>query len=207
MTSFFRLGSSVDRIDGTKLESKMGTQNVKRDGVIFLQAKSDDELSREKAWIDAGRVWLHHRDGFAGASLVKGGAGDEEGRVRVRLDAGGQVLTVDEDELDKANPPQFDQAEDLANLRHLNESSLLHTLRQRYAASLPHTYAGQSLVVINPVAPLAVYSERVSCRHSFTGFDSFLRLRIRAHSGTSSTRFQLDVYLNFFSFLKVVQLH
>merc|ERR1711911_535167 len=64
----------------------------------------------------------------------------------------------------KANPPQFDQTEDLANLRHLNESSVLHTIRQRYASSLPHTYAGQSLIVVNPVSPLAVYSERVSHR-------------------------------------------
>ena len=133
--------------------------------LLLPQAKSDDELAREKAWIEAGRVWLHYREGFAAASLLNGTdhpAG--EGKVRVKLESSGELLTVDEDEIDKANPPQFDQAEDLANLRHINESSLLHTLRQRYAANLPHTYAGQSLIVINPVAPLAVYSERVSCR-------------------------------------------
>lgn len=86
----------------------------------------------------------------------------EEGKVRLQLDATGQQVSVDEDEVVKANPPQFDLAEDLAQLRHLNEASLLHTIRCRYNASLPHTYAGQSLVVVNPVTPLAVYSERVT---------------------------------------------
>lgn len=62
----------------------------------------------------------------------------------------------------QANPPQFDRAEDLSQLRFLNESSVLHTLRQRYASNLIHTYAGESMIVINPVAPLAIYSEKVS---------------------------------------------
>jgi hypothetical protein len=62
----------------------------------------------------------------------------------------------------QANPPQFDRAEDLAHLRYLNESSVLHTLRQRYGSNLIHTYAGGSMVVINPMAPLAIYSEKVS---------------------------------------------
>jgi len=62
----------------------------------------------------------------------------------------------------QANPPQFDRAEDLAHLRYLNESSMLHTLRQRYGSNLIHTYAGGSMVVINPMAPLAIYSEKVS---------------------------------------------
>lgn len=60
----------------------------------------------------------------------------------------------------KANPPQFDKAEELSQLRFLNESSVLHTLRQRYASNLIHTYAGDSMIVINPVAPLAIYSEK-----------------------------------------------
>ncbi|KAI9561532.1 hypothetical protein GHT06_012491 [Daphnia sinensis] len=126
------------------------------------KAKSDDELTKEKEWIESGRVWLQHRDGFTSARLdATGDAPVEEGRVRLKLDGTGEVVSVDEDEVVKANPPQFDLAEDLAQLRHLNEASLLHTLRCRYAASLPHTYAGQSLIVINPVTPLAVYSERM----------------------------------------------
>ena len=119
--------------------------------------------------MDSGRVWLQYRDGFAAGRILKDAhdandANDAgEGKVRLQLESSGQVVVVDEDEVVKANPPQLDQAEDLANLRHVNESSVLHTIRQRYAASLPHTYAGQSLIVVNPVSPLAVYSERVRC--------------------------------------------
>lgn len=137
--------------------------------LFLVQGKSEDELLREKEWIDSGRVWLQHRDGFTPARLVPVAEDDEEmleeGKVRLKLDTTGEIVSVDEDEVVKANPPQFDLAEDLAQLRHLNEASLLHTLRCRYAASLPHTYAGQSLVVINPVSPLAVYSERVRNFH------------------------------------------
>lgn len=147
-------------------------------GVHFslTQAKSDDELTKEKEWIESGRVWLQHSDGFTSARLdAVGDAPVEEGRVRLKLDGTGEVVvSVDEDEVVKANPPQFDLAEDLAQLRHLNEASLLHTLRCRYAASLPHTYAGQSLIVINPVTPLAVYSERVNLNSILISYWIFL---------------------------------
>ncbi|CAG9818731.1 unnamed protein product, partial [Phaedon cochleariae] len=83
-------------------------------------------------------------------------------KLKIKLESTGDFLCVDEDDIEKANPPQFDRAEDLASLRHLNESSILHTLRQRYATNLIHTYAGCStLLIINPMAPLAIYSEKV----------------------------------------------
>ncbi|ETE56955.1 hypothetical protein L345_17333, partial [Ophiophagus hannah] len=44
-----------------------------------------------------------------------------------------------------ANPPSCDRLEELANLVYLNESSALHTLRQRYGGNLIHTYAGPNL--------------------------------------------------------------
>lgn len=44
---------------------------------------------------------------------------------------------------------------------YLNESSVLHTLRQRYGASLLHTYAGPSLLVLSPRGAPTVYSEKV----------------------------------------------
>ena len=70
-------------------------------------------------------------------------------------------LQVDEDDVEKANPPSFDKVEDLAQLRFLNESSVLHTLRQRYGNHLTHTFAGPTIISINPMAPLAIYSDKV----------------------------------------------
>lgn len=48
----------------------------------------------------------------------------------------------------QTNPPSLDQAEDLAALISLNECSVMNTLRQRFRARLPCTYAGPSLVAI-----------------------------------------------------------
>ena len=45
--------------------------------------------------------------------------------------------------------------------RYLNESSVLNVLRQRYGNNLIHTYAGPSIININPMANLAIYSEKI----------------------------------------------
>lgn len=63
--------------------------------------------------------------------------------------------------MERANPTGFDKVEDLAQLRYLNESSALHTLRQRYGNSLIHTFAGPTIIAINPMAPLSIYSDKV----------------------------------------------
>ncbi|XP_074037222.1 myosin heavy chain-like isoform X2 [Leptinotarsa decemlineata] len=124
-------------------------------------AKTDELLANEKLWLDAEKLWLMHRGGFA-AARKESGSSQEPGKLMIKLESTGELLCVDEDDIEKANPPQFDRAEDLASLRHLNESSILHTLRQRYATNLIHTYAGcGTLLVINPMAPLAIYSEKV----------------------------------------------
>ncbi|XP_049839804.1 unconventional myosin-XVIIIa isoform X2 [Schistocerca gregaria] len=129
-------------------------------------ARSEEQVS---AWLQsAEHVWLVHRAGFSAARRCPTPADSDSdgdaatsGKLRICLDATGDTLLVDEDDVEKANPPQFDRAEDLAHLRYLNESSVLHTLRQRYASNLIHTYAGPAMVVINPMAPLAIYSEKV----------------------------------------------
>jgi len=128
------------------------------------KAKSEDQLSHEKAWLEAENVWLVHRDGFAAGRQIKESEAGEplnEGKVRVKLDYNEEVIEVDEDDVEKANPPSFDRVEDLAQLRYLNESSVLHTLRQRYGNNLIHTYAGPSMITINPCNPLAIYSEKI----------------------------------------------
>lgn len=43
------------------------------------------------------------------------------------------MLMVREAELQPMNPPRFDLLEDMAMMTHLNEASVLHNLRQRYA--------------------------------------------------------------------------
>lgn len=91
-------------------------------------------------------------------------------RLVIELLHNGEQLTVDEDDTEKANPSHLDLVEDIAHLNHLNEASVLHCLRQRYANNLIHTAAGPVLMVVNPMAPLSLYSEKVKARQILTNF-------------------------------------
>uniref|UniRef100_A0A8C4W0W0 Unconventional myosin-XVIIIa n=1 Tax=Gopherus evgoodei TaxID=1825980 RepID=A0A8C4W0W0_9SAUR len=134
-----------------------------------LDAKTEEQITAEEAWYETDKVWLVHKDGFSLASQLRA---DEtsllpEGKVKVKLDHDGAVLEVDEDDVEKANPPSCDRVEDLANLVYLNESSVLHTVRQRYGGNLIHTYAGPTMLVVNPLSSPSMYSEKVM--HMFKG--------------------------------------
>ncbi|XP_032284330.1 unconventional myosin-XVIIIa isoform X8 [Phoca vitulina] len=130
--------------------------------------KTEEQIAAEEAWYETEKVWLVHKDGFSlGSQLKSEELSLSEGKVRVKLDHDGAILDVDEDDVEKANAPSCDRLEDLASLVYLNESSVLHTLRQRYGASLLHTYAGPSLLVLSPRGAPAVYSEKVM--HMFKG--------------------------------------
>ncbi|XP_061219472.1 unconventional myosin-XVIIIa isoform X3 [Neopsephotus bourkii] len=133
------------------------------------QAKTEEQIAAEEAWYETEKVWLVHRDGFSLGSQLRPEDGSPlpEGKVKVKLDHDGAILEVEEDDVEKANPPSCDRAEDLASLLYLNESSVLHTLRQRYGGNLLHTYAGPTMVIINPLSSPSMYSEKVM--HMFKG--------------------------------------
>lgn len=108
-------------------------------------------------------MWLVHRGGFCAAirSQSQQKAHLENHKVVVQLLHNGEKLTVDEDDIEKQNPTTMNQVEDICDLKHLNESSVLHCLRQRFGSNLIHTKAGPILIVVNPMAPLSLYSEKV----------------------------------------------
>lgn len=126
-------------------------------------------MASEKSFLSAERLWLIHRGGFISAFRLPSPESTSptvlspsgSGKIRIQLEETQEILSVDEDDVEKANPIQFDRVEDLSQLRYLNESSVLHTLRQRYAENLIHTYAGNNMLIINPMAPLAIYSDKV----------------------------------------------
>ncbi|XP_077168399.1 unconventional myosin-XVIIIa isoform X11 [Paroedura picta] len=134
-----------------------------------FDAKTEEQIAAEEAWYETDKVWLVHKDGFSLASQLKSDAAGllPDGKVKVKLDYDGAVLEVDEDDVEKANPPSCDRVEDLASLVYLNESSVLHTLRQRYGGNLVHTYAGPNMAIINPLSSPSMYSEKVM--HMFKG--------------------------------------
>lgn len=146
-----------------------------------LIQQHEDDNSEVSHWngnataSSADLVWLVHRGGFCLANVVRttttrpqslengGGSGTEAStKVVIELQHNGEQLTVEEDDVEKANPDGLDLVEDICQLGHLNEASVLHCLRQRYANNLIHTRAGPILMVVNPMAPLSLYSEKVS---------------------------------------------
>lgn len=128
-------------------------------GIIGIN-DSDVDIVDEAAQPE--RVWLVHRGGFTAAiRLPPSETAYEEHKLNVRLLHNGEQLTVDEDDIEKQNIPALDLAEDICELKYLNEASVLHCLRQRYASNLIHTKAGPTLLVVNPMAPLSLYSEKV----------------------------------------------
>ncbi|EXJ83919.1 myosin heavy chain [Capronia coronata CBS 617.96] len=77
-------------------------------------------------------------------------------KVLVQFESGAKV-EVDVEEVDKVNPAKFDKADDMAELTHLNEASVIHNLHTRYQSDLIYTYSGLFLVTINPYCPLPIY--------------------------------------------------
>uniref|UniRef100_F7EJE8 Uncharacterized protein n=1 Tax=Xenopus tropicalis TaxID=8364 RepID=F7EJE8_XENTR len=133
-----------------------------------FDAKTEEQISAEQHWYETEKVWLAHKDGFSLANKLKSESSNlPEGKLKIRLEHDGTTLDVDEDDVEKANPPSHDRVEDLASLVYLNESSVLHTLRQRYGANLIHTHAGTSMVIMNPMSSPSIYSEKVM--HMFKG--------------------------------------
>lgn len=65
---------------------------------------------------------------------------------------------MDAESVDKVNPAKFDKANDMAELTHLNEASVVHNLQTRYQSDLIYTYSGLFLVTVNPYCPLPIYT-------------------------------------------------
>ena len=63
---------------------------------------------------------------------------------------------VHEESVDKVNPAKFDKADDMAELTHLNEASVVHNLRMRYQADL---------IYVSPHYGLIYLTAHDCCRH------------------------------------------
>ncbi|GJN88159.1 hypothetical protein Rhopal_001124-T1 [Rhodotorula paludigena] len=111
------------------------------------------EWNQRKVWVpddDKGYVagWVVKDDPDAAISTVALASGDE-------------MRTVETDLLTRVNPPNFDGADDIADLTYLNEASVVHNLRLRYQRGDIYTYSGLFLVAVNPYRSLPIYTSAV----------------------------------------------
>ncbi|KAI0086656.1 myosin 5 [Irpex rosettiformis] len=89
----------------------------------------------------------------------------------VFVDERGKEVTIDttvkeikdgrEDLPPLRNPPLLETADDLATLSHLNEPSVLHTIRNRYAQHSIYTYSGIVLIAVNPFQRVTLYGPEI----------------------------------------------
>ncbi|XP_062417294.1 unconventional myosin-XVIIIa isoform X8 [Pungitius pungitius] len=153
---------------GSVEEHPVALLQASHSAALQSQVKTEEQIAAEQVWYGSEKVWLVHKNGFSLATIVKTEADTlPEGKVKIKLEHDGTLLEVDEDDVEKANPPSSNRSEDLASLLYLNESSVMHCLRQRYGGNLIHTYAGTNMVVINPLSTPSMYSEKVM--HMFKG--------------------------------------
>lgn len=57
------------------------------------------------------------------------------------------------------NPSTFDKVDDMSELTHLNEPSVLYNLENRYRDDMIYTYSGLFLVAINPYCNVKIYTQ------------------------------------------------
>lgn len=110
-----------------------------------------------KAWFPSST------DAYVGGRLIekKKGNGDKIQLIFELEDGSYQTVETTESALvdtrnaslpPLANPPMFEAAEDLTNLSHLNEPSILQAIKLRYSQKEIYTYSGIVLIATNPFA-------------------------------------------------------
>nr|XP_010969056.2 myosin-15 isoform X2 [Camelus bactrianus] len=133
------------------------------EAAAFLR-RSEAELGLLQATASDGKkkCWIRDvKNAYVEAEVT--GIGDDGGIIVETTD--GKSLSVKEDEIQQMNPPEFEMIEDVAMLAHLNEASVLHTLKRRYDHWMIYTYSGPSCVSINPHKWLPVYQEEVAAAY------------------------------------------
>ena len=79
--------------------------------------------------------------------------------VEVLFDSSGARHMLPPAQVLPQNGPEQDRTPDLAQLVHLSEPCLLHTLGCRYSEGAIYTYTGTILIALNPWRELSLYSE------------------------------------------------
>ncbi|CAK9435340.1 uncharacterized protein LODBEIA_P56950 [Lodderomyces beijingensis] len=110
-----------------------------------------------RAW-----VWLNNDQ----SQFLRGYVAEhlENGRCKVAIvgkdGAVESTVEVDQGSMESCNPPRFDMCNDMAELTHLNEPSVVYNLYLRYTKDSIYTYSGLFLVAVNPYKPLPIYDAR-----------------------------------------------
>ncbi|KAF9002046.1 myosin 5 [Cyathus striatus] len=126
----------------------------------------------ENIYSKGTRVWLEDKDqawiSAEVSSVTKGSDDaiklvltDERGKEITITTTGKEIKDGKEGLPPLRNPPLLETADDLATLSHLNEPSVLHTIRNRYAQHSIYTYSGIVLIAVNPFQRVTLYGPEI----------------------------------------------
>ncbi|KAG1147752.1 hypothetical protein G6F37_004290 [Rhizopus arrhizus] len=123
----------------------------------FVRPKLDNVLDavaqarfNEKKW-----VWVEDdHEGYVRGHILN----EDKDKIEIEYE-NGAIAFVNNSKLKAMNPPKFDMVDDMAELTHLNEPSVIHNLTVRYKAHHVYTYSGLFLVAVNPYKNLPIYTD------------------------------------------------
>ncbi|KAL7670095.1 hypothetical protein ACOME3_005033 [Neoechinorhynchus agilis] len=129
------------------------------DSLKYLQVSKEERLKDASTSFDGkNSVWIPDaKEGFL-AATIKSTSGN---KTTVIVDLTKEEKTVDKDKLEMMNPPKFNKCDDMADMTHLNDATVLANLRTRYASWMIYTYSGLFCVTINPYKRLPIYTEKM----------------------------------------------
>ncbi|KAK5991073.1 Myosin type-2 heavy chain 1 [Cladobotryum mycophilum] len=154
-SAFQRTGRSESR-NATPTSSTFAPSFIRDEEDMRPENDTVKGIEGENDFSGKRYVWLKDpQDAFVKAWVVEEMA---DNKILVQTETGGQK-EVDIESVDKVNPAKFDKANDMAELTHLNEASVVHNLLTRYQSDLIYTYSGLFLVTVNPYCPLPIYTD------------------------------------------------
>ncbi|KAG6861754.1 hypothetical protein C0995_012759 [Termitomyces sp. Mi166 len=126
----------------------------------------------ENIYSKGTRVWFEDKDlAWISAEVASVTKGPDDTFKLVFIDERGKEILINTTGKDikdgkeglppLRNPPLLETADDLATLSHLNEPSVLHTIRNRYAQHSIYTYSGIVLIAVNPFQRVTLYGPEI----------------------------------------------
>ncbi|CAE6431693.1 unnamed protein product [Rhizoctonia solani] len=124
---------------------------------------SEPEVAPLHGGFKEGWVWVpDEKEGYLAGWVAKEGINNErvvEGEIIMA--AGAKVKTMPFHALSQMNSTELDRVENIGELEFLNEASVAHSLKLRYASGEMYTYSGLCLISINPYIDLPLYTDDI----------------------------------------------